>query len=218
MTRCSRWCLNGAPHRCRPQWYLPMTTANRCGVSRGVRRRFGRKSVLYTTDTNAPDAPTAVIESTDGIPIGLKYLTRKTILVIYNTHCAVYNTVDGTELARYDYNAQSLQSWQTTPDNSSVVLLFGDGEHSSMTRLCVLDTSMNLKAACAVHRIAVQLVVTRLQAHVVTSNSVLTYALDTTLTAEYKTESYISTLIDAGKLFLMTEEEITVFSPPANET
>ena len=179
---------------------------------------LGGKVFLYTTDTNAPDAPTAVIESADGIPIGLKYLTRKTILVIYNTHCAVYNTVDGTELARYDYNAQSLQSWQTTPDNSSVVLLFGDGEHSSMTKLCVLDASMNQKAACAVHRIAVQLVVTRSQAHVVTSNSVLTYALDTTLTAEYKTESYISTLIDAGKLFLMTEEEITVFSPPANET
>lgn len=179
---------------------------------------LGGKVFLYTTDTNAPDAATAVIESTDGVPIGLKYLTRKTILVIYNTYCAVYNTVDGTELARYNYQAQSLQSWQTTPDNSSVVLLFGDGEHSSMTKLCVVDTAMNEKASCAVHRIATQMVVTRSQIHVVTSNSVLTYGLNTTLAAEQKTESYVRTLIDAGKLFLMTQQEISVFTPPANET
>ena len=180
---------------------------------------LGGKVFLYTTDSNAPDAANAVIESAQGLPVGLKYLSRKEILVIYQTYCAVYNTVDGTELARYDYNAQSLQAWQTTPDNASVVLLFGDGEHSSMTKLCVLDSKMQQTAACSVNRIATQMTVTQSQIHVVTSNSVLSYTMDAGLLAEQKTQGYIRALIGTGKLYLMTEQEISVFTPPpVNQT
>lgn len=185
------------------------------GAPRSSAGALGGRVYLYTTDANAPDAATAVIESADGVPVGIEYLSRKTVLVVYNTSCALYDTATGAELARYAYGGDSLQSWAVSDGANNVVLLFGDGTHSSATRLCVLDTALSPVGTAEVGRIARGLAVTRTGAYVCTANSILSYQLDGAFLGESVQDARILALVPAKKLFVLTDGAMDVFEPPA---
>lgn len=185
------------------------------GTPRSSAGALGGRVYLYTTDANAPDAATAVIESADGVPVGIEYLSRKTVLVVYNTSCALYDTATGAELARYAYGGDSLQSWAVSDGANNVVLLFGDGTHSSATRLCVLDTALSPVGTAEVGRVARSLAVTRTGAYVCTANSILSYQLDGVFLGESVQDARILALVAAKKLFVLTDGAMDVFEPPA---
>ncbi len=187
------------------------------GTPQSVGGALGGKVYLYTTDVNAPDAATAVIDSADGVPVGMQYLNSKQLLVVYNTYCAVYSTADGGQQARYDYGGRTLQGWAVSSGANNAVLLFGDGAHSSMTRLCVLDAQLVPLADAAVGRIATGVAATRTGAYVATANSVLSYGLDGAYLGESVQEAHVNGLVASKKLFLLTEGQLDVFVPPAAE-
>lgn len=176
---------------------------------------LGGTVYLFTTDPDAPAEATATIRNTEGLPLRIEYLTKNEVLVFYDTFAAAYNTADGAQLARYDYQGRTLQSAAVADGKNNAVLLFGDGTHSSQTQLVVLDRQLAELGAADVGRIAKGVCATRTGAYVFTGESVLSYGLDGTALGETLAGGRLLSLVPGKKLFLLTQNHMDVFDPPA---
>ena len=169
---------------------------------------------IYLMDSRVKDVQVAMIRNTEGLPLKIQYLPDKQILVIYDTFAAVYNTEDGAQLYRYDYNGRVLQSADVSAGKNAV-LLFGDGMHSSLTQLVVLDTSLAEAGFARVNARATGVSASRTAAFVMTSGGILTYGLDGAYWGQTLTEEKpLALLSSSGKMLLLCEGTASHFVPP----
>ena len=135
-------------------------------------KRQGLGSVIYLLNTGMEDYSQAVtVQVSDGIPLKVEYLDRQSVLVVYDRFAAIYNVSDGTEKARYDFGANQLQSAAVSGKNT--VLLFGDGEHTELTRFVVLDTNLAAVGQAAVPVRANSVAASRSGVYVLTNTCLL---------------------------------------------
>lgn len=165
---------------------------------------------VYLLNTGS-DKPQATIRNTEGVPLQIQYLSRQSVLVIYDTFAAVYDTATGTQQARYSYGGQTLQS-AAVSGGKNAVLLFGDGVHSALTNLVVLDANLAVAGAAQVNANAESVAASRTGAYVLTRESVLSYGLDGSFRGEEITESQPLTVLDARKVLLLTDKTVSELS------
>ncbi|MEG1322784.1 MAG: DUF5711 family protein [Ruthenibacterium sp.] len=171
---------------------------------------LGANITLFNTQTSEP---AATIVTTEGIPVQMKYLTRDTLLVVYDTFAATYNTADGTETATYSYGTRTLQS-ASLDAGKNTVLLFGSPLHTTLTSMVVLSDTLTEIGAAAVDVRAQSVSADRTGAYVLTSDSVRTYALDGVFCGETPLTEKPLALIPAHELFLITPMRVCEFTPP----
>lgn len=168
--------------------------------------------VVYLMDLNRDAYIT--IRTADGMPLKLQYLTGGTLLVLYDSFAAVYDTSDGTELHRYDYGGRTLQSADVSAGKNAV-LLFGDGAHGALTQLVVLDDTLSEVGAAFVNRRANSVAAVRTGAFVLTNDGTLAYTLDGTFCAEeLLPDRPLDLLQSGGRLLLLTQGEAREAQPP----
>lgn len=164
-------------------------------------------SVVYLLSTDMEDYSQAVtVQVSDGIPLKVEYLDRQNVLVVYDRFAAVYNVADGTEKARYDFGADQLQSAAVSGKNT--VLLFGDGEHTELTRFVVLDLNLTAVGQASVPVRANSVAVSRSGVYVLTNTMVYCYGLDGSAGAVLDSGAKPLAVIEADRLLLLTQEQI----------
>lgn len=168
--------------------------------------------VIYLLNIDK-DEPVAEIRNAQGLPLQIKYFSRKQVLVVYDTYLAVYDTNDGTELYSYSYAGQTLQS-ASINENNIPMLLFGDGTHGSLTNLVILNTKLEVTGSAAVGICAESLSATRSGAYILTRDNVLGYKLDGTFIGQLVTDARPLAVIDTKDLLLLTEKTVSELKIP----
>lgn len=166
---------------------------------------------VYLMDTRRSEYIT--ISSKEGVPVRLQYLDGKKIMVIYDSFAAIYSTEDGTELSRYSYEGRTLQSIAFS-EGRTPVLLFGDGVHSAMTELIILDSDLKEIGRAKVNANANRVAAGREGAFVLTNNSVLSYALDGVFCGKVETQTKPLALVRGRKTFLLGHNQVSVLEMP----
>lgn len=176
----------------------------------------GLGSVIYLLNTGMEDYSQAVtVQVSDGIPLKVEYLDRQSVLVVYDRFAAIYNVSDGTEKARYDFGANQLQSAAVSGKNT--VLLFGDGEHTELTRFVVLDTNLAAVGQAAVPVRANSVAASRSGVYVLTNTLVYCYGLDGSDNGSVDPGAKPLAVIDADRLLLLTQEQILDLDAPQTD-
>lgn len=185
------------------------------GCVAGEGGALGGTVYLFTTDPDAPAEATAVIHNAEGLPLKIFYPTNKLVLVVYDTVCVLYNAADGSEMARYDYGGHELQSADLSDGGNDLVLLFGDGIHSSQTRLLVLETAnLSQVGRAQVGRVAKGLAATRTGAYVLTANGALCYSLAGELLDEAAVSGKTLAVVAAKKPLLLMDGSVQELAQP----
>ncbi len=167
---------------------------------------------VYLMDTRRSEYVT--ISNNEGVPVRLQYLTGKKIMVLYDSFAAVYSTEDGTELSRYDYGGRMLQSTAFS-EGRTPILLFGDGVHSAMTQLTILNSELEEIGRANVNANANRVAAGREGAFVLTNNGVLCYALDGVFCGKVETQTKPEDLVRGRKTFLLGQNQVSVLEMPA---
>lgn len=187
------------------------------GCLAGEDGALGAVVYLFTTDPNAPEQATAVIQNREGMALRIFYPTNQQVLIVYDTSCALYSAKDGTELARYSYGGLQLQSAELSDGGNDLVLLFGDGTHSSQTSLAVLETEGLTEVGQAmVGQIAKGLAATRTAAYVLTNDGTLCYSLAGELFEEVEVDGKTLALAAASDPLLIVEGQILKLPQPGH--
>lgn len=173
-------------------------------------------SVVYLLSTDMEDYSQAVtVQVSDGIPLKVEYLDRQNVLVVYDRFAAIYGVTDGTEKARYDFGAEQLQS--AAVSGKSTVLLFGDGEHTELTRFVVLDMNLTVVGQSNVPVRANSVAASRSGVYVLTNTAVYCYGLDGSAGAVVEPGAKPLAVIEADHLLLLTQEQILDLEAPQTE-
>lgn len=181
----------------------------------GVDGALGTTVYLFTTDPDAPAQATATIQNTDGMALRIFYPDNSRVLVVYDTACALYSAADGSQIARYEYGGRRLQSAELSDGGNDLVLLFGDGTHSSQTALAVLETEALATVGTArVGRTAKGLAATRTAAYVLTSDGALCYSLSGELFDEMQVSGRTLALVAADEPLLIVEGQVQQLPVP----
>ena len=169
-------------------------------------------TTLYFFTTQA-DAPIATVKAEDGIPVTMKYLTRKELLVVYDTFAAVYDTTTGTELAHYDYAGRTLQS-ASTGAGKNTVLLFGTPTHTALTGFVVLNDKLAEIGTASMHTRTFSVSAGRTAVYLLTQNSVLTYGLDGVFYGETPLQETPLAMLTARDTILISQTAADKFNTP----
>ena len=174
-------------------------------------------SVIYLLNTDMEDYSQAVtVQVSDGLPLKVEYLDRQNVLVVYDHFAAVYSVSDGTQRARYDFGANQLQS--ATVSGKNTILLFGDGEHSELTKFVVLDMDMATIGQADVQVRANSIFASRLGVYVLTNTEIYCYALDGSFERCLEPGSKPLAVIDADRLLILTQDQILDLNAQQSET
>ncbi len=165
---------------------------------------LGTKLHLFDTSTTET-APT--LTTIDGIPVTMKYIARNQLLVVYDNFASVYDTSTGAPLYTYSFNGKTLQS-VSTESGKNTVLLFSDDTHTSLTSLVILDNKLAEIGKANVGRRTVSVASDNMHAYVLTSDSVMTYALDGTLSDSVKYDEKPRTVLDAKQPLLILQSSV----------
>lgn len=168
---------------------------------------------VYLLDTRRSDYIT--ISNNEGVPVQIQYLSGKKIMVLYDSFAAVYSTEDGTELNRYSYGGRTLQS-AAFSEGRTPVLLFGDGIHSALTQLTILNSDLQEIGSAQVNANANSVAAAREGAFVLTNNGVLCYALDGVFCGKIESATKPETLIRGRKIFLLEQNQVSILEMPAH--
>ncbi|MEG1381398.1 MAG: DUF5711 family protein [Ruthenibacterium sp.] len=176
----------------------------------GENGALGTVITLFNTQTSEP---VTTVTTMEGIPLQMKYLTQDSLLVVFDTFAATYDTTDGTQTAAYPYGMRTLQS-ASLDAGKNTVLLFASPLHTTLTSVVMLDDTLAEIGAATVGMRANVVSANRMGAYVLTSDSVFTYALDGTFCGETLLEEKPLALVPAGKLLLITPLGAREFTPP----
>lgn len=181
----------------------------------GTDGALGAAVYLFTTDPDAPDQATAVIQNAEGMALRIFYPDNDRVLVVYDTACALYSAADGAQLARYEYGGRQLQSAALSDGGNDLVLLFGDGAHSSQTALAVLETeALAAVGQAQVGRTARGLAASRTGAYVLTSDGALCYTLAGELFDTVTVEGRTLAAVAADSPLLVCEGQVYELPAP----
>ncbi|NCC07750.1 MAG: hypothetical protein EOM30_06860 [Clostridia bacterium] len=161
---------------------------------------------LHLFDTSSTE-PAATVTTIDGIPVAMKYITRNQLLVVYDNFASIYDASTGAPLYTYSYGGKTLQS-VSTESGKNTVLLFSDDTHTSLTSLVVLDNQLAEIGKANVGKRTVSVSSDSLHAYVMTSDSVLTYALDGTLSGSVKYDEKPRTVLNAQQPLLILQSSV----------
>mgnify|MGYP003397539982 FL=1 len=176
----------------------------------GADGALGATITLFSTQA---DAPLTTITTTEGIPVQMEYLSAETLLVVYDTFVATYDTADGTQKAYYPYGARMLQN-ASLDAGKNTVLLFASSLHTTLTSMVVLNDSLTEIGTAAVGVRTNGMTANRTGAYVFTNDSVRTYALDGTFCGETALLEKPLAMVSASKLLLVTSLQVREFTPP----
>lgn len=132
----------------------------------------------------------------------LHWLSSQTLLAVFDTRAAVYDTSTGKELATYSYGGESLISASVSGQNTA--LLFRSALPDSPAHLVILDPAMQQLADAMAPAPAKGMVCTRTAAYVLRDNSVVAYTLAGELSGE--------TALEAPPQAVLAAKQLLVFS------
>ena len=126
-------------------------------------------SNLYLLNTKKA-GETLLASVYDAVPLGVVWRSSSEVLVLYDTHAAVYNTSNGAEKYRFDYGGDTLIGWSA--EGNGLALLF---ENGAASRMVLLEKDLDAKSDQNTSR-ANALTLTRTAVYVLTDTAVECYS------------------------------------------
>lgn len=158
---------------------------------------------------SASDGTVECIASEQSTPMAIEWLSKTQCLVIYDNQVILYDTATQTQVADYDSESKTLVDYAVYDD--SVVLLYAQGTQIEVVLLQdMLAEESTFDADASTGSIAMD--GTRI--YLIAEKEITTLSYDGQTIDTYQSEQKILALLVANQIFLFTENETSVFTPP----
>ena len=165
-------------------------------------------SRLFVLDARS-DSEVKLAEQPGSVPLGLRWLSAREILVLYDNGAIVYSASDGTQKAVYSYGGQSLLNWSECGTDTALLLTGGAG-----TQAVVLDKGMQVTAGFSAPS-AVRLTLTRTAVYVLTDTAVQCCSRAGVYQWQRDFETQPLAVLDSRQLLVFTASSADVLQQPA---
>ncbi len=140
-------------------------------------------------------------------PMAIEWVSKTELLVLYDTHVALYDTQTQATLASYTYTNQTLADYSVYEGQTA--LLFTQGTQSSFV---ILDADFTVLAEETID-VAASITLGTDALYVVYEKEITSYSYLGEYLNEYQSEDKILALIQADSLFIFTSNSADVFTP-----
>ncbi len=142
----------------------------------------------------------------EGLPIKMQYKQNK-LHVIYDNYSAVYNTLTGEELARFNYDYPSVLSADIDEDGN-VALLFGNANYPGLYSFAILDKDLNVVYSSSINHGANSVQIEDNNVFLIYDDKIEMYNLQGEFAGEQLTQNIPLSIVGAKELLFITQKAI----------
>lgn len=140
-------------------------------------------------------------------PLKLEFLSDKKLLAVYPGKLAIYNTSDGSEIAKYDFDRGILQTIHK--DNTYITLCYGGMNDNENSNLVLLDHNLDKKFEVSVPEGVKDLSVSQSRIFVLGNHSMYEYDFSGNLQNTFDTGPLYKHLVDFNGTTFISSTEIS---------
>jgi hypothetical protein len=144
-----------------------------------------------------------------GVPLALRWLSRTSLLVLYDTCAVAYSTSDGSELGRFDYGGRSLSAWSVSGGQTALALSGGSSES------IVLLSDRLVQQASADVGAARGITLTKTAVYTLTDSAVECWSLDGEYLWKQECAAKPQALLEEKQLLCFAGDSVSVCAAPA---